>query len=225
MPGKCTPTSDLDTLEGDIAKYVAKGGAINLSFGGAIGASSTHAHIQSACEDVHQLAALITAQLKRFNTHNAEFDIEDPGLLADNAATQRLAAALAIVQKNIPELHLTYTLATLPTGLPQAQLAQVQAAKDAGVTIDILALMTMDMVPNNVEASSEAAVLAGAKQLEKVYGLRAGSGLKRMGVIPMIGKDDLGAHFSVSDAGKRKFLSTIIVRRGVLFCYLSCFFC
>lgn len=102
------------------------------------------------------------------------------------------------------DLHLTYTLATMPTGMPEPQLEQVQAAKDAGVTIDILALMTMDMVLTDVEPSSEASILAGAKQFETVYGLAAGTGIKRMGVIPMIGRDDQGAQFSVSDAAGRK---------------------
>lgn len=99
---QCKPTADLDNMEADVSAYVAKGGVVNLSFGGAIGISATHAHVQDACTDVNQLADLIKSSLQRFKTHNAEFDIEDPALLANTAATQRLASALAIVKKSIP---------------------------------------------------------------------------------------------------------------------------
>jgi hypothetical protein len=78
----------------------------------------------------------------------------------------------------------------------------VQALKKAGVNLDVLSLMTMDMGVSDVLSGSEQAAKAGAKQLEQAYGLKSGEGIKRIGLIPMPGKDDQGAQFSVAQAKK-----------------------
>jgi hypothetical protein len=181
--------------------FIANGGIINFSFGGAIDENDRYVdHVQRACQDTNQLASLITSTLQQFSTHNVEFDIEGDYLMNDSGARTRLANAIAIVKQSIPDLHVTYTLATNPDGVPDSGMQQVQALKDAGVKLDILSLMTMDMVPNNVAAASISALKAGAKQLENMYNLPAGSGMSSMGVIPMPGVDDQGALFSLNDA-------------------------
>jgi hypothetical protein len=193
----------MTAIASEARAFIAKGGVVNLSFGGAINVADpadTQDHVQRACKDTTQLSNLITTTLQQFNTHNVEFDIEGDDLMQDAGARTRLAQAIAIVKKNIPDLHITYTLATNPDGLPSTGVQQVQALKDAGVQLDVLSLMTMDMVPDNVAKSSISAIQAGAKQLETIYNLPAGSGLSRMGVIPMPGKDDNGAMFSLEDA-------------------------
>jgi chitinase len=192
---------------GDLAdqarEFIAKGGIINLSFGGAIDQfDPTQDHVQRACTNTNQLADLIYSTLQKFGTHNVEFDIEGDYLMNDGAARKRLAQAVANVKQRIPDLHVTYTLATDTDGLPDTGLQQVEALRDAGVKLDVLSLMTMDMTENHVLDGSISAVKAGAKQLENVYGLPAGSGISHMGVIPMPGKDDQGALFSVSDASQ-----------------------
>lgn len=100
---------------------------------------------------------------------------------------------------------MTYTLATDDDGLPSDGLFQVQALRNADVTLDVLSLMTMDMGtfaqnPNSRLDSSLSAIKAGAKQLEHIYNLPAGSGMSRMGVIPMPGKDDQDRTFHLADA-------------------------
>jgi hypothetical protein len=199
MPSQCNLTADLDGLIGDAQGFLQAGGAHAVSFGGFIDASSTtNAHVQQACTDVHALAELISGLLARFGTAKGD------QLMPDTAAAQRLAGALALVRQTQPALHVTYTLAATPQGLPATGLAQVQALKDAGVALDVLSLMTMDMGVPDVLNASMAAVTAGAGQLESVYGLPAGTGMQRMGVIPMIGKDDQGAELDLVDAKTRK---------------------
>jgi hypothetical protein len=193
--------SDMGDWPSQASAFIANGGIINFSFGGAIDGNDRYIdHVQRACKDINQLADLITSTLQKFSTHNVEFDIEGDYLMNDAGARTRLASAIAIVKQSIPDLHVTYTLATNPDGVPDSGMQQVQALKDAGVKLDILSLMTMDMVPNNVAAASISAVKAGAKQLENMYNLPVGSGLSRMGVIPMPGVDDQGAMFSLNDA-------------------------
>jgi hypothetical protein len=160
--------------------------------------------VQQACTDPNALADLIANTLATFGTTNAEFDIEGDQLMPDTAAAQRLAAALALVKQRVPALHVTYTLAATPQGLPATGLAQVQALKDAGVDLDVLSLMTMDMGVPDVLGASISAIFQGSGQLESVYGLPGGAGMQRMGVIPMIGQDDQGAELNLADAQSRE---------------------
>jgi len=214
IPGQCKLTSDMDSLVGDAKTFIAKGGVVNLSFGGAIGVPKYNQHIQQACTDVNQLASLIKRTLLQFNTHNVEFDIEDDQLISDSAAAKRLAQAIVLVKQSIPDLHVTYTLAATPDGLPDGQLAQVTAARDAGLEIDVLSLMVMDMGVPNVLSSSRSAITAGAAQLEKVYGLKRGTGMAQMGVIPMIGEDDQGAMFNLASATS---LANFAAKNGIAY--------
>jgi hypothetical protein len=115
----------------------------------------------------------------------------------------RSEAHISLTELACLDLHVTYTLAASSSGLPQGQLAQVQALKKAGVILDVLSLMTMDMGVSNVLSASEQAATAGGKQFEKTFGVQAGEGIKHIGLIPMPGKDDQGTQFSVAQAKQR----------------------
>ena len=72
--------NDLEPLEksNNIKDFIAKGGAVALSFGGNLSDKSKVArqHIQQACTDEASLVKLIRDAMDRFQTHNIDFDIE-----------------------------------------------------------------------------------------------------------------------------------------------------
>jgi hypothetical protein len=76
--------------------------------------------------------------------------------------------------------------------MPEQQNAYVQAAQSNGLTIDALILMTMNMGGSNIVQDAQTAVTGAAIQLEKIYQLQSGQGMKKMGMLPAIGVDDSG---------------------------------
>jgi len=189
--GECNLTTDLDILQPDAVNFVNKGGALSLSFGGNLqNPTVPRQHVQQACTDVSSLAALIQDGMTKFQTNNVEFDIEDASLLSDTASATRLGQALVEVKKAIPNTYVTYTMGTGTTGMPAAQQVYLQAAQDAGLTVDALTLMTMDMGGTDIVADAQAAVSAGAQQVASILGISAADAIKKMGMLPAIGVDD-----------------------------------
>ncbi|KAF8511083.1 hypothetical protein JB92DRAFT_403005 [Gautieria morchelliformis] len=189
--GKCELTADLNSLVGDTQDYIAKGGVLTLGFGGNLADPTVpRQHVQQACTDVTSLSNLIISAMSTFNTHNIEFDIEDDDLLTDTASATRLAQALIQVKNKYSDTYITYTLGANPSGLPPMKEAYVQATQSAGFEMDVLMLMTMNMGGTDIVKDSQTAVLGGAAQLEKIYSLSSGEGIKKMGMLPSIGVDN-----------------------------------
>ncbi|KAF8511086.1 hypothetical protein JB92DRAFT_2936123 [Gautieria morchelliformis] len=189
--GKCEPTADLDSLVDDSQDFITKGGVLTLSFGGNLQDPTVpRQHVQQACTDVPSLFNLLIFVMEAFNTHNIEFDIEDNDLLSDTASATRLAQALLQVKKAFPDTYITYTLGANPSGMPPQQQAYVQAAQSAGFAMDQVMLMTMNMGGTDIVKDAQTAVLGGAAQLEKIYSLPSGAGIKKMGMLPSIGVDN-----------------------------------
>jgi hypothetical protein len=74
--------------------------------------------------------------------------------------------------------------------MPPQQQAYVQAAQSVGFAMDAVTLMTMNMGGTDPVKDSQTAVLGGAAQLEKIYSLPSGAGIKKMGMLPSIGVDN-----------------------------------
>ncbi|KAH8814503.1 hypothetical protein DL96DRAFT_1623962 [Flagelloscypha sp. PMI_526] len=153
--------------------------------------------------------------MDRFQTHNIDFDIEDDDLMPDDAAAKRLANALARIKKDVPDVYITYTLSTSPSGMGPDQIKQIQAAKDAGLVLDGVLLMTMNFgTGDNIKASQDA-IAGGAKQVSDLYGISIEDAKKMMGMVPAIGVDDLKVVLDLKGAkdlttfAKENQLSTI----------------
>jgi chitinase len=203
--GSCSLSPDLNNLVTDANNFVNKGGVLTLAFGGNLSnQGANRQHIQEACTDVPTLQALIQSAMDQFQTRNIEFDIEDNTLLFDTAAATRLAQALAGIKKANPTTHITYTLSTRATEIGPQDLAQVQAAQDAGVPIDTMMVMTMDMGVTDNVAASQTAVNGAAAQLAQVQGISTADALKKMGMLPAIGADDQGVVIDLAGATTRK---------------------
>lgn len=211
--GSCSLTTDLDSFVAPANSFISGGGALALSFGGNLEQQSgaPRAHVQQACTDAPSLAKLIQSSMQKFSTHNIEFDIEGDSLTSDTAAAARLATALATVKKALSDTHITYTVATGTTGMTQAQLGQLNAAKTAGVKIDVVMLMTFDMgVQGSNAAGAQSAIKAGAGQVATALGVGSGDAMGMMGLLPMIGKDDEGATTDLKDATTRMSLLPLL---------------
>jgi hypothetical protein len=199
--GQCALTTDLDGLQPDVAAFIGKGGAVSLAFGGNLqDQTDPRQHIQQACTDPNSLSALIQSAMSKFQTHNIEFDIEDNSLLSDTASASRLGDALALVKKAIPDTYITYTMGTSANGMPPQQLAYLQAAKNSGVTVDAMTLMTMNMGGTDNVADAQTAITGGTQQVATVYGLSTGDATKKMGMLPAIGIDNDGVVIDLAGA-------------------------
>jgi len=189
--GSCSLTTDMANIVPQAQAFIAKGGAIAVGFVGNLqDQTDPRQHIQQACTDVPSLTKLIENSMKQFGTHNIEFDIEDDTLLSDTAASARLAQALVQVKKDFPDTYVTYTVGADSSGMPPQQVAYVQAAKDNGLTIDGLTLMTMNFGGTDNVGDSKTAITGGASQLANIYGISNPAALNKMGMLPAIGVDN-----------------------------------
>ncbi|KAJ7866960.1 hypothetical protein B0H14DRAFT_3133026 [Mycena olivaceomarginata] len=199
--GECALTTDLDILQPDAVNFVNKGGAVSLAFGGNLQDQTVpRQHVQQACTDAPSLTKLIQDSMTKFQTNNVEFDIEDNSLLSDTDSAKRLAQALVTVKKAVPNTYVTYTMGTGTQGMPAEQQAYLQAAKDAGLAVDAITLMTMNMGGTDNVADAQTAVAGGAQQVADVFGISTDDATKRMGMLPSIGVDNNGVVIDLTGA-------------------------
>ncbi|KAJ7193927.1 hypothetical protein GGX14DRAFT_587328 [Mycena pura] len=214
--GQCALTTDLDGLQPDVVNFINKGGAVSLSFGGNLQDQTVpRQHVQQACTDALSLAKLIQDSMIKFQTNNVEFDIEDNSLLSDTDSAKRLGQALVTVKQAVPNTYITYTMGTGTGGMPAEQQAYLQAAKDAGLTVDAVALMTMNMGGKDNVADAQTAIAGGARQVASVFGISTADAIKKMGMLPAIGVDnngiviDLGGAATLGNFAKTSNLATL----------------
>ncbi|AHH94393.1 chitinase [Kutzneria albida] len=170
-----------------IGRIRAAGGDVKVSFGGATGIE-----LAQACTDVKALAAEYDSVVKKYSLTHIDLDIEGAAV-ADPGSVQRRSQALSQVQKANPGLKVSLTLPVLPSGLTQDGVNVVKAAKDAGVDVDLVNIMSMDF--GTPESDMGARVIESArstqKQLKQVYPeLSDAQAFKKLGITPMLGVND-----------------------------------
>ncbi len=170
----------------EIAKIRNAGGDVKISFGGASGIE-----LAQACSTSAQVAAEYDAVVKAYGLKYADFDIEGAAV-ADPASIARRSQALKTLQNANPGLKISLTLPVLPSGLDANGLNVVQAAKDAGVNLDLVNIMAMDYYQGAGDQGAKAisAAKATQAQLKSLYGLSDAAAWKKVGVTPMIGVND-----------------------------------
>jgi chitinase len=192
----CTVTTDIQDNLADVNAYVAAGGRVKASFGGADGT-----YLENGCPDATSLAAAISGFVSATGITDLDFDIEQ-GATSSNAAINAMrGSALAKVQAD-KHIRVAFTLPVNPDGLDSLGLAVVKSALDAGVRVSFVNVMTMDYGDGtDLGKTPSASADATAKQLQSlIAGLTLDQAYRMVGVTPMLGKNDDNETFSIANA-------------------------
>jgi hypothetical protein len=203
-----------------IAGVRALGGDVVVSFGGAAGSE-----LAQVVTNVNTLAARYQAVIDAYGLTHVDFDIEGAAS-ADRISIDRRNEAIAILQRNAAaagrELHVSYTLPVLPTGLTQDGVYVLQSAVARGVNIGLVNIMAMDYgdsaAPNPQGKMGDYAIAAATSlfnQLKSLYGTsKTESQLWAMvGVTPMIGVNDVTSE--VFDQQEARELLAFAEQKGI----------
>ena len=196
--GGCNTTRDIEDNLGDVKAFVAAGGHVKASFGGAAGT-----YVESRCKSAGALASAIESFVSATGITDLDFDIEQGPALTDAANAMR-AQALEIVQAS-KGISVAFTLSAIPGGLDARGLSVVSHALDAGVKVSHVNLMTMDY-GDEYRGKALAPVAIGsltganAQLVGLGHGLTKAAAWRMLGVIPMIGRNDDAEVFSIADA-------------------------
>jgi hypothetical protein len=180
----------------DINTLRSRGGDVKISFGGASGAE-----LAQVCTSVSALTAEYQAVVNAYSLKYIDFDIEGSAV-AEPASISLRSQAMKALQNANPNLKISLTLPVLPTGLDANGLNVVNAAKNAGVNLDVVNVMAMDYQQGgDYGPKAIAAANATFNQLKSIYPSKTTAQLWRMvGVTPMLGKNDDGGTYDQTGA-------------------------
>ena len=219
--GSCSPTlasiasytigNDTLNLPKQIKAVAKAGGHIMISFGGA---TADVNELANTCTTVATLAAAYQSVIDDTGVKMIDFDIEGHNS-TNKVNVLRRMKALKIIQDKNPDVEISFTLATMPTGLlAPSGLMIVKTAIDENVKFKMINLMLMDYggsFPANVEhelkmaAYSIQALRSVNAQLkillsaETGYDSVNGEYYNLLGATPMIGKNDTLVEFFYKD--------------------------
>jgi chitinase len=209
--GNCSTDGTIPGAMSDIKAFVAAGGHVKASFGGADGT-----YVEAECADATSLAKAISNFVDATGITDLDFDIEQAPVLTDAANLMR-GQALKMVQDS-KNIQVSFTLEADPDwgvrgeggklrggGLNSQGISVVTQAVAAGVKISHVNMMIMDFGSNFVGMPlapiSIASMTDGNAQLRKIIpGLTIDQAWRMIGATPEIGRNDDGEVFSIADA-------------------------
>ncbi|MGK4583538.1 chitinase [Kitasatospora sp. HPMI-4] len=179
----------------------AAGGDVITSFGGGAGTE-----LALACDSVDALKAQYRKVVDTLNLTRIDFDIEGDSL--DNTeANERRNRALAELQREYAAagrgLAVHYTLPVNPYGLSPNAIALLENARDRGVQVSVVNIMTMDYGPDfDMGRVATTAAEGLHRQMAGIWPRKTAKELWAMqGNTPMIGVNDhTNEVFSLGDA-------------------------
>ncbi|MFF7469284.1 chitinase [Streptomyces sp. NPDC008092] len=181
-----------------ISKLKEDGATVRVSFGGASGKE-----LATTCSSATKLAAAYGAALDAAGSTQADFDIEGD-TLADSGSVALRSAAIAVLQKERPDLEVSFTLPVMPSGLDSDGLALLESANKYDVQVSTVDIMTMNYGESYDGDMGDYAVTSAKAthtQLKKVFGLSDAGAWGGMALTSMIGVNDVdGETFTLSDA-------------------------
>ena len=121
-----------------ISKLRNNGGDIIISFGGGSGKE-----MAGFITDVDELQKAYQKVIDRFNLTWIDLDIEGD-ISRDDVVTERRNKALVGIQKNNPNLTISYCLSADPRGLASKSKKILADAVKQGVRVDVVNVMAMD---------------------------------------------------------------------------------
>ncbi|MFK0154942.1 chitinase [Streptomyces sp. NPDC090499] len=186
------------TVKSRISKLKEDGATVRVSFGGASGKE-----LATTCSSATKLAAAYGAALDAAGSTQADFDIEGD-TLADSDSVALRSEAIALLQKERPDLEVSFTLPVMPSGLDSDGLALLESANKYDVQVSTVDIMTMNYGESYDGDMGDYAVTsakATQKQLKTVFGLSDAGAWGGMALTSMIGVNDVdGETFTLSDA-------------------------
>jgi chitinase len=190
----CTISGGLDSImndagaKADVKSFIAQGGRVILSFGGADGT-----YLEKACSET-AMYNLVKNIMDTQNVHNIDFDLEQD--LSNSTFNTTRNNVIKRLQAVYPDLYVSFTLGVSPSGLPNDQLNIVKGANSAGVKVSMVNIMTMDYGVDSLGGRTEGAVAISSaqgtqKQLKAIFTGRSDADIWAMiGITPMIGYND-----------------------------------
>jgi chitinase len=202
--GTCKAAGTIGGHKADIDAFIAAGGRVKASFGGASGT-----YVESSCADASSLAKAIGEFVDATGITDLDFDIEQAAALTD-AMNDMRGQALKMVQDS-KGIHVAFTLEAVAQqsgtggGLTARGQSIVSRSIAAGVVIDHVNVMTMDygsQFQNQPLAPVAIGTLNGlhAQLMTIIPGITSEQAWSMVGVIPMIGHNDDAEIFSLADA-------------------------
>jgi chitinase len=170
----------------DVQSYLANGGRIILSFGGADGP-----FLEDDCS-TSGLYNIINNLISTYKIYYLDFDVEGSEVDDTGAANTR-NAVLKQLQAAYPNLYVSFTVPVDPSGLPGDVETLIKNARNAGVNINVVNIMTMDYGYMGETESAVAIESANGtfNQLKSIYtGLTTAQVWNKIGITPMIGLND-----------------------------------
>ncbi|OEV11852.1 chitinase [Streptomyces nanshensis] len=181
------------------------GGDIRVSFGGQSGNE-----LARVCGSVDRLAAAYTKVVDAFGVTKLDFDLEGPAL-TDKRANQLRSQAIVRLQRQRPNLNVSFTLPVMPSGLGADARAVLQNARKNGARVNRVNIMAMDYGTSfrgDMGKYAVQAATAAHRQIMPALGIRdEEEAWDSLSVTPMIGVNDVkGEVFRPDDAAElRKF--------------------
>ncbi|SOD84544.1 chitinase [Streptomyces sp. Ag109_G2-15] len=206
----CTPKWNGTEAIGDsavksrISRLKRDGATVRVSFGGASGKE-----LAATCDSASALAAAYAKALDAAGSTQADFDIEGDEL-TDSGSVALRSKAIARLQRERPDVEVSFTLPVMPSGLDADGLALLESANTYDVQVSTVNLMTMNYGESYTGDMGDYALTsakAAHAQLKKVFGLSDAGAWRGMALTSMIGVNDVdGETFTLSDAAQvRKF--------------------
>ncbi|OXY98682.1 chitinase [Streptomyces diastatochromogenes] len=208
--GDCTPKWNGTEAIGDsavksrISRLKRDGATVRVSFGGASGKE-----LAATCGSASALAAAYAKALDAAGSTQADFDIEGDEL-TDSGSVALRSKAIARLQRERPDVEVSFTLPVMPSGLDADGLALLESANTYDVQVSTVNVMTMNYGESYTGDMGDYALTsakAAHAQLKKVFGLSDADAWRGMALTSMIGVNDVdGETFTLSDAAQvRKF--------------------
>jgi len=196
--GGCTPAWDGDathkvsadgTVTGVVSAVRAKGGDVSVSFGGYNGVE-----LGATCGGSSSLANAYQQVINKYNLSRIDLDYEGDDLDANMGVR---FGAIKILQNNANAagrtLQVSLTIPMTTVGFPGSGIDELNQAKAAGVSLDIVNIMAFDYgLTNSSDQATSVEMVAQAAQgqLKQVFGWDDATAWGHLGLQIMNGHTD-----------------------------------
>ena len=191
--GGCTPAWDGDSSElvssdtavlADVNAIRAAGGNVAVTFGGYNGTE-----LGTDCGSASALAAAYQEVITKYSLTHVDFDYEN-GALDTNTAIR--FGAIAILEKDNPNLTVSLTIPMTTVGFPGTGTDEIEQAKADGARLDVINIEDFDtgLTSGTETGQTENIAEDAISQLETIYGWSAAQAWSHLGITLMNGHTD-----------------------------------